>query len=126
MSTVKFTVEPYGEFEAKIRDLETDLRIALRTDEQIAARGIDPNVISGSTKQWFGLLTTFAETVNEKTLPQGFDVGQLLKGKPSDGTAFLLAYSEALIREERRFRGELQEVPEGDGLGQDPAAPLQG
>jgi len=124
LGKLTFTVEPYGEFTAHPRDMETDLRITLLADQQIAARGFDPDKASGRSRQWFDLLATFSVTCD--STPPNFDVGKMLRGQTKDGALFLTGYVNALEEAERRFRGDVQEVAEDVPVGGGPEAALQG
>ncbi|MCL6444829.1 MAG: hypothetical protein K6T83_15470 [Alicyclobacillus sp.] len=115
--TVKFTVEPFGEFEARIRDFETDLRIRMRRDEQLWARNFDPNRASRETLDMFYALACFAETC-EKT-PPGFDVGELMRSNFIDAQVFLMKYLGELTEKEQSFRSTSTGEAEGKSVSSD-------
>lgn len=124
LPTFTISVEPYGEFKAKARDFETEARISYRTDEQMAARGMDPNVASPTTRRLFYYLTVFAETC--ESAPDGFEVSDLLKEAPEKAQQFLLEYLNSLYEKEQSFRKGAETVVPGTPVQGDVQAPVQG
>ena len=111
------TVDGYGTFKAKMRDMWTDMRISCRTDELIAGQQFDPNHASAYTRNLFTAMATFFETVEEGGSPEGFDAGELMRGDPQAGWAFFFEYGKALGETEARFRNGVQKVVSRDGVG---------
>ncbi len=109
--TVSLHVEPYGEFEAVIRDFEIELRINYRSDEQMTVRNFDPNRAGPSTRNLFYYLALFAETCEKA--PTDFDIGKLLRSDPADAQSFLVHYTEALVEKEKSFRESSQDISQG-------------